>query len=152
MLSFYTRLLSAVRDRRFSPISLSELPLLRCTVSLLHSFERGSTWDDWDVGVHGVTIEFTDPVTGSRRSATFLPEIAAHEGWDKQTTMEHLVRKAGCAASSIDRILHNIRVTRYQSTVYSLSYEEYMGLKDPKLYRLSKVEKRGGEEALRVPA
>lgn len=25
-----------------------------------------------------------DPQTGGRRTATFLPEVAAHEGWDKQ--------------------------------------------------------------------
>lgn len=32
----------------------------------------------------GLIIEFTDPHSGSRRTATFLPEVAAHEGWDKQ--------------------------------------------------------------------
>lgn len=121
-------------------------------MSLLHSFENAKAWHDWEVGVHGITIEFNDPLTGSRRSATFLPEIAAHEGWDKQTTIQHLVRKAGCIASRIDSILQSLRLTRYQSTIYSLNYEEYMSLKDPKLFRLPKVEKRGGEEVLRVPA
>ncbi len=32
----------------------------------------------------GLIIEFTDPHSGGRRTATFLPEVAAHEGWDKQ--------------------------------------------------------------------
>lgn len=32
----------------------------------------------------GLVIEFADPHTGAHRTATFLPEVAAHEGWDKQ--------------------------------------------------------------------
>lgn len=32
------------------------------------------------VGKHGIIIEFTDPDYNTRRSATYLPEIAAHEG------------------------------------------------------------------------
>lgn len=32
------------------------------------------------VGKHGLIIEFTDPDYNSRRSATYLPEVAAHEG------------------------------------------------------------------------
>jgi len=32
------------------------------------------------VGTHGLIIEFTDPNNNVRRSATYLPEVAAHEG------------------------------------------------------------------------
>jgi hypothetical protein len=32
------------------------------------------------VGKHGLLIEFTDPNNNARRSATYLPEVAAHEG------------------------------------------------------------------------
>lgn len=32
------------------------------------------------VGKHGLIIEFTDPDYSTRRSATYLPEVAAHEG------------------------------------------------------------------------
>lgn len=32
------------------------------------------------VGKHGIIIEFTDPDYNTRRSATYLPEVAAHEG------------------------------------------------------------------------
>ncbi|KAI3432317.1 hypothetical protein D9Q98_003876 [Chlorella vulgaris] len=76
-------LTAALRDRRFSPIVAAELPHLCCTVSLLSSFELAATWDDWDVGTHGLIIEFSDP-TGSQRTATFLPEICVHEQWDKK--------------------------------------------------------------------
>lgn len=32
------------------------------------------------VGKHGLIIEFTDPDYNIRRSATYLPEVASHEG------------------------------------------------------------------------
>ncbi|RRT57965.1 hypothetical protein GW17_00031768 [Ensete ventricosum] len=32
------------------------------------------------IGKHGLIIEFTDPDYNTRRSATYLPEVAAHEG------------------------------------------------------------------------
>lgn len=32
------------------------------------------------VGKHGIIIEFSDPDYNTRRSATYLPEVAAHEG------------------------------------------------------------------------
>lgn len=34
----------------------------------------------FQVGKHGIIIEFTDPDYNTRRSATYLPEVAAHEG------------------------------------------------------------------------
>ncbi len=32
----------------------------------------------------GLIIEFVEPHSSQRRTATFLPEVASHEGWDKQ--------------------------------------------------------------------
>lgn len=32
------------------------------------------------VGKHGIIIEFTEPVSNTKRSATYLPEVPAHEG------------------------------------------------------------------------
>lgn len=32
------------------------------------------------VGKHGLIIDFTDPDYNIRRSATYLPEVAGHEG------------------------------------------------------------------------
>lgn len=40
---------SAFNDRRFSPITVDEIPLLSCGVSLLTNFEEGLAWDEWDV-------------------------------------------------------------------------------------------------------
>ncbi|KAG5239532.1 AMMECR1 domain-containing protein [Salix suchowensis] len=73
-------LTSALRDRRFPPIQAKELPALECTVSILTDYETASHYLDWEVGKHGLIIEFTDPNNNARRSATYLPEVAAHEG------------------------------------------------------------------------
>ena len=54
---------SATADSRFAPIQASELPHLKCKVSLLTHFEQDRCWYDWDVGTHGIIINFVDPST-----------------------------------------------------------------------------------------
>lgn len=51
---------SGTRDRRFQPISAGEIPSLECKVSLLKCYEPADDYLDWEVGVHGLTIEFDD--------------------------------------------------------------------------------------------
>ncbi|CAN0297307.1 unnamed protein product, partial [Ectocarpus sp. 13 AM-2016] len=46
------------------------------------------------IGVHGIVIKFNDD-RGSSYSATFLPEVAAEQGWSRKVTLSRLVRKAG---------------------------------------------------------
>ena len=41
-----------------------------------------------------------EPGTRCQRSATFLPEVAAHEGWSQMQTMESLIRKGGYHGSA----------------------------------------------------
>jgi AMMECR1 domain-containing protein len=88
-------LCSALRDSRFSPVQLKEVAHLSCSVSLLCCFEHAQGWQDWQIGQHGLIIEFTDPVLHCKRTATFLPEVAADQGWSQRQCIESLVRKAG---------------------------------------------------------
>ena len=118
-------LTSAFRDSRFSPISLIEVPLLHCTVSLLSCFEVGLSWDSWDVGVHGIIIEFFDSQKQRRFSATFLPEVAHEQGWSREETIEALVRKSGYNGRVDLEVKEAIKLTRYQSSTYTMSYDEY---------------------------
>ena len=88
-------------------------------MSLLCCYETAQAWDDWtarsprgvvhvcrrlltsvpllvlQVGTHGLIINFVEPGTGMRRSATYLPEIAHREGWTKRYTLESLILKSG---------------------------------------------------------
>lgn len=70
---------SAFKDSRFPPIGRDEFPKLQCAVSILRHFEDGSDYLDWQVGVHGIRIEFLNE-RGSKRTATYLPEVAPEQG------------------------------------------------------------------------
>lgn len=119
-------LTSALRDRRFPPVSRKELAALHCTVSLLSAFEHAAGWQDWQIGTHGLIIEFADTLTGLTRTSTFLPEVAAHERWDQQQTIDALVRKSGYVGTVSPEIRGRLKVIRYQSTTASLSHAQYL--------------------------
>ncbi|CAI0395886.1 unnamed protein product [Linum tenue] len=119
-------LTSALRDRRFPPIQAKELPSLECTVSILTNYETANNYLDWEVGVHGMIIEFTDPNSHTRRSATYLPEVAAHEGWTKLEAIESLMRKASYNGVITESLRKSIKLTRYQSTLFTMTYSDYV--------------------------
>ncbi|XP_050210435.1 uncharacterized protein At2g38710 [Mercurialis annua] len=118
-------LTSALKDRRFPPIQPKELPSLECTVSILADYETADNYLDWEIGKHGLIIEFTDPNNNARRSATYLPEVAAHEGWTKLEAIDSLMRKAGYSSLITESLRKSIRLTRYQSTLFTLTYTDY---------------------------
>jgi uncharacterized protein (TIGR00296 family) len=118
---------SALNDRRFPAITELEVPSLECTVSLLTDFESAQGWDDWQLGTHGIWIDFVDP-HGRARNATFLPDVPPEQGWDKNTTIISLVRKAGFQGEVTAHVLGSLQLTRYQSTLCKLSYDDYLAL------------------------
>lgn len=119
-------LTSALRDRRFPPIQAKELPYLECTVSILIDYEVALHYLDWEIEKHGIIIEFTDPDYNTRRNATYLPEVAAHEGWTKIEAIDSLMRKAGYNGTINESIRKRIRLTRYQSTLFTMNYSDYV--------------------------
>lgn len=116
---------SAIRDSRFSPITREEFPKLSVTVSILTDFEDVLSYWDWDVGVHGIRIEFTNE-RGSRRTATYLPKVALEQGWDHIKTIDSLLRKGGYKSPISEEFRRKVKLTRYQSQVMSMSYDEYL--------------------------
>ena len=121
-------LISAYEDDRFDePINKNELKNLNCEVSLLIKFEEAKDAMDWIIGTHGIDIEFQDN-KGLTYSSTFLPEVAKEEGWNKKTTLKYLVQKAGYTGS-LNKIINNIKLTRYQSLKKTISYEQYKKMK-----------------------
>ncbi|KAJ8967840.1 hypothetical protein NQ317_005511, partial [Molorchus minor] len=69
---------SAFKDSRFSPITRDEFSKLSVSVSILRHFEDGDDYLDWEVGVHGIRIEFINE-KGNKRTATYLPEVASEQ-------------------------------------------------------------------------
>ncbi|KAJ7530421.1 hypothetical protein O6H91_14G003500 [Diphasiastrum complanatum] len=116
---------SALHDRRFPPIQSREVPCLECTVSLLTDYEHASSYLDWEIGKHGMILEFTDP-NNSRCSATYLPEVAAQEGWTKVETIDSLVRKTGYMGPITESLRRRFHITRYQSSLYTMHYCDYI--------------------------
>ena len=135
------------KDTRFPTIKAHELERLECSVSLLHAFEEARRWDDWEVGVHGISIRFRLGKNAYEEfSATFLPEVASEQGWDVRETMRHLIRKTGCYIDDgeedgegeawvwrreghgmlLTEVLESMYVERYQSSKASASYLEFL--------------------------
>ncbi|PNH06690.1 hypothetical protein TSOC_006907 [Tetrabaena socialis] len=73
-----------------------------------------------------IIIRFADPEQrGVRRTATFLPDVAPEQGWDRAQAVDALVRKAGYAGPITAALREAICLERYQSTVAAITYEEY---------------------------
>ena len=80
---------SAVADRRFRPVTLSECPQLTVEISVLTPPEKVAGYKDIVIGKHGVVLR------KDGRSAVYLPQVAPEQGWDVAETLTHLSRKAG---------------------------------------------------------
>ncbi|KAJ3169258.1 AMME chromosomal region protein 1-like [Geranomyces variabilis] len=118
-------LTAALHDSRFSPITAEELPSLGCAVSLLTDFEKADGWSDWEVGTHGIWIEFKDG-SGRKRTATYLPEVTEEQGWTKEEAIDSLLRKGRFAGKITAQVRDAIVLTRYKSSKTSITYDEYI--------------------------
>mmetsp|Transcript_1197 Transcript_1197/g.4169 ORF Transcript_1197/g.4169 Transcript_1197/m.4169 type:complete len:214 (+) Transcript_1197:125-766(+) len=121
---------SSLTDRRFRPVVLEEVPLLSCRVSVLHSFEPCQDAYDWEIGTHGVRIDFTVvasrlcPCSATLYSATFLPEVMVEHGMSHEVAIDKLVRKAGYRGRCDDGLIESIDATRFQSSIKEVSYDD----------------------------
>ncbi|KAI5817048.1 AMMECR1 domain-containing protein [Pyronema omphalodes] len=116
-------LTAALHDTRFPPITLKELPSLECSVTLLTNFEPASSPMDWEIGVHGLQIDFV--YHNRRMGATYLPDVASEQGWTKEETIVSLMRKAGWTGGKKDWEKVSLKVTRYQGSKESVKWSEY---------------------------
>lgn len=114
---------SALQDRRFSPITLSEIPSLTCGVSLLTNFEIADNYLDWEIGTHGIWIEFIQ-TNGEKETATYLPEVMKNQGWTKEEAIKSLLRKGGFYGPVTRQYcIISITLTRYQSQKLEQPYK-----------------------------
>ncbi|CCW62731.1 unnamed protein product [Phytomonas sp. EM1] len=116
-------LVAAFKDRRFSPISLNELPQLMCTVSLLNNFETCSKWNDWVIGTHGIWIK------NKQYSSTYLPSVAVEQGFNHLKTVKSLLAKGGYHGPVDEKVLSLVQVVRYQVSCTSITFEDTKLLK-----------------------
>lgn len=140
-------LTSAFRDHRFDPIASHEIMQLKVWVSLLVQYEECDDCFDWEVGKHGIFINFL--ADSNNYNATYLPEVASAQGWTQQEAIESLVRKAGYRKKLSDEFLAGVKCTKYQSSKQDLTYARYVLLngRDPvqeALYVRTSKSKQGG--------
>ncbi|KAI5920595.1 AMMECR1 domain-containing protein [Camillea tinctor] len=119
---------SAIHDTRFDPITKRELPSLQVAVTLLTDFEDCDDAMDWELGTHGLRISFTD--RGRRYGATYLPDVAPEQGWNKEETLVSLMRKAGWVGRKDKWQDIDLKVVRYQGKKEELQYAEYKHWRD----------------------
>lgn len=82
------------RDPRFPPLQAAELARLGLEVSVLSALRPLAEPTHFEVGRHGLLLR-----RGQQR-AVYLPQVATEQGWDRQTTFEHLCRKANLPAGA----------------------------------------------------
>ena len=126
---------SALQDHRFNPISASELHTLQCGISILTPTRPISDPLAWTPGVHGIQISFPSPSSSSsssssrtrRLSATYLPEIAADQGWSQEETILSAIQKAGYRGRVVvgDEVWRSLEVGVYESSKAKLDWAEY---------------------------
>lgn len=115
-------LIAALEDERFDPICKDEIQHLHVCVSLLVDFEKVSDLTDWEIGVHGININFKH--RGKFYTSTYLPEVAEEEDWDQETTLKSLVKKSGFSGKF--RLIKNlIQLVRYRTIKVNLSFHQY---------------------------
>ncbi|PHJ23071.1 duf51 family protein [Cystoisospora suis] len=113
--------MAASQDPRFPPVTTSQVSKLKGTMTLLHSFEL-TTAADWELGVHGLTTDFTVGVRAY--SGVFLPDVMLGFA-TKEKSLEELVRKAGYFGPITPGITESMRLTRFQGRGVSLTFPEY---------------------------
>ena len=83
---------AARQDHRFKPVTAAELRDLEVEVSVLSVPRPIASIDDFHPGEQGITLRKGD------RYGLYLPEVATHMGWDRDTTLSQLALKAGLPA------------------------------------------------------
>jgi AmmeMemoRadiSam system protein B/AmmeMemoRadiSam system protein A len=81
---------SAFEDPRFPPLKVTELRGLRIEISVYRTgLVPIASAEEFETRTHGIVLR----VGGAE--ATFLPQVAAEQGWDTTATLENLCLKAG---------------------------------------------------------
>ncbi len=80
---------AAIGDPRFPALEPGELDEVRIEVSVLSEPRSIAAVADFEPGRDGIILQLNG------RQAVFLPQVASEQGWDRETTLSCLARKAG---------------------------------------------------------
>jgi len=100
---------AALEDSRFPhTVSVAELPFVTIEISVLTPPVPIQKPEEIVIGRHGIILG-----VGWNR-ATFLPQVAPEQGWDRETTLRHLARKAGLPEDAWKRAEYKV----YEAIVF----------------------------------
>ncbi|CAI2380517.1 unnamed protein product [Moneuplotes crassus] len=135
--------IAAFKDDRFPPISEKEIPLLTCSVSLLSNFENIEDPLDFEIGKHGMEVEFE--VDEKKYRSTYLPHVPFEQNWTQEHTLDKLISKAGYKDGKYEDIKDKFtKATRYQSIKFKMTHQQYLEHKE-KLGKSTEENKEEGE-------
>jgi AmmeMemoRadiSam system protein B/AmmeMemoRadiSam system protein A len=101
---------AALEDTRFPhTVTVEELPFITVEVSVLTPPQPVKSADEIVIGRHGIILS-----VGWNR-ATFLPQVAPEQGWDRETTLRHLAQKAGLPPDAWKKAEYQV----YEAIVFS---------------------------------
>ena len=83
-----TATLAAMRDSRFTPVSVAELPNLDYEISVLSPLRRVTDVEQIRIGEHGLLIK------NGEREGLLLPQVPVEQNWDRLTFLEQTCAKA----------------------------------------------------------
>lgn len=105
---------AAFNDRRFPrPVTTAEMDGIEIEISVLTPRRPVAGSDEIVLGRDGVVVQ------KAGRSAVYLPQVAAEQGWDKPEMLSHLCRKAGLPG---DAWQHGARFETFQAVVFKESH------------------------------
>ncbi|KPK65015.1 MAG: hypothetical protein AMK73_04245 [Planctomycetes bacterium SM23_32] len=81
--------LAAVRDRRFAPVSTSEVDALSIEISVLEPPLKVGDTEEIEVGRDGLIV------SKGRHSGILLPQVATANGWNRAQFLDNTCLKAG---------------------------------------------------------
>ena len=85
---------AALEDRRFRPVSESELGILEYEISVLSPLRKVEDINQIHVGQHGLLIR------KGEYEGVLLPQVPTEEGWNRNTFLEQVCVKAGLPAQA----------------------------------------------------
>ena len=59
-------------------------------------------------------------------TATYLPEVAPEQGWDKIETVDSAIRKAGWNGRITEDLRRSVKLRRYQSRKCTVDWDDYV--------------------------
>ena len=99
---------AALHDRRFPPVTATELSGLLVEVTVLSPLEPVTDPAEIIVGTHGVYLEL------GQAGSVFLPQVPVEQKWDRKTYLEQLALKAGLPPDAWKKA----RLSRFTAEVF----------------------------------